>query len=342
MPDTSRSGTADVLVVGAGPAGSCAATVAARAGLQVVLADAARFPRHRPGETIGQETVESLEQLIGTKLFAVDSLRFQAIQRSGSLGHQVSLASGLHIRREVLDAVLVDTARAAGADVRLSRPCARPIRSGAGWNISVGREDMAATFLIDASGSARWLQRALDIADLALSINLIARYWYGPRRNEENSPHFELDERGWTWMSPVSGDSEVTCEMVWPGTSEPVRGRGALMRDVSWRVAGELAGHDFARAGDSAGQIDPSSANGIQRAVLSGIGAGNLAVHRCRGGAPDEPTLNYCRSVTTKILRDCATLHQAYETHSGRVDPVGFALLAEQFLKGNHGSSACG
>jgi len=39
---------ADVLVVGAGPAGSSAATYAARAGRQVVLIDSAIFPRDKP------------------------------------------------------------------------------------------------------------------------------------------------------------------------------------------------------------------------------------------------------------------------------------------------------
>ena len=38
----------DVLVVGAGPAGSAAAAWAARAGRDVVLADAAAFPRDKP------------------------------------------------------------------------------------------------------------------------------------------------------------------------------------------------------------------------------------------------------------------------------------------------------
>jgi len=38
----------DVLVVGAGPAGSAAAAWAARTGRDVLLADAARFPRDKP------------------------------------------------------------------------------------------------------------------------------------------------------------------------------------------------------------------------------------------------------------------------------------------------------
>jgi 2-polyprenyl-6-methoxyphenol hydroxylase-like FAD-dependent oxidoreductase len=44
--------TADVAIVGGGPAGSAAALWLARQGLRVVVIERERFPRHRPGETL--------------------------------------------------------------------------------------------------------------------------------------------------------------------------------------------------------------------------------------------------------------------------------------------------
>jgi len=61
---TSPPSHADVLVVGAGPAGSAAATWAARGGAEVVLADAAVFPRDKTcGDGLTPRAVGELQRL---------------------------------------------------------------------------------------------------------------------------------------------------------------------------------------------------------------------------------------------------------------------------------------
>lgn len=64
MTTTQAPATTDVLVVGAGPAGSAAAAWAAKAGLDVVLADAAVFPRDKTcGDGLTPRAIHELQHL---------------------------------------------------------------------------------------------------------------------------------------------------------------------------------------------------------------------------------------------------------------------------------------
>ena len=107
----------DIAVIGAGPAGSCAAIAAARAGARVVLVDRSTMPRAKVcGCCLAASGVASLEGAGAGEALA-DAVPLRAIRvTSGARAMTLAREAGVAIGREELDARLVALARRAGAD----------------------------------------------------------------------------------------------------------------------------------------------------------------------------------------------------------------------------------
>ncbi len=123
-----RSRTFDAIIVGAGPAGSSAAILLARAGWSVALVEKQRFPRRKVcGECMAASNLPLLDALgIGA---GFDALAGPPLQRVALMcrgqGVTAALPAADHPRhvwgralgRETLDKLMLDQARAAGAVV---------------------------------------------------------------------------------------------------------------------------------------------------------------------------------------------------------------------------------
>jgi len=122
---------AQVLVVGAGPAGAATAWALARLGVDVLLLDRARFPRDKPcGEYLSPQASRILAdmgalaaveaagaaQLAGMVVRAPNGAEIRGEFAAGH-GFRGFRDRGLALRRHALDAILLDAARAAGARV---------------------------------------------------------------------------------------------------------------------------------------------------------------------------------------------------------------------------------
>lgn len=124
-------GAADVVVVGAGPAGSATAALLARRGLDVVLLDRATFPRDKPcAEYLSPEAGRILQ-----RLGVLEQIRAQAASLggmtvvspagtaftgrfAGTAPHRGFSDRGMALPRRELDAVLVAAATRHGVRVR--------------------------------------------------------------------------------------------------------------------------------------------------------------------------------------------------------------------------------
>jgi menaquinone-9 beta-reductase len=125
--------SSDVLVVGAGPAGSATALLLARSGFDVVLTDRAAFPRPKPcGDCLSPGASLHLQELgVLPALLRLAPARLRGWRIHSPASHCLEaefaalaggdplLRHGLALPRARLDAALLDAARAAGVRVRI-------------------------------------------------------------------------------------------------------------------------------------------------------------------------------------------------------------------------------
>jgi menaquinone-9 beta-reductase len=118
----------DVLLAGAGPAGSASAALLARAGLTVLAVDRAGFPRDKPcAEYMSPEALRILarlgvvEQVERSGAVALEGMRVTGAEGATAhglfarAGHSPFRPTGLSVSRRILDHILVNAARKSGA-----------------------------------------------------------------------------------------------------------------------------------------------------------------------------------------------------------------------------------
>jgi len=220
----------DVLVVGAGPAGSAAAAWAARLGREVVLADAATFPRDKPcGDGLTPRAVLELERL-GLSSWLGGFVRNRGLRAAG-FGQELYLpwpggslpTYGSAVPRATLDARIRELALQAGAtgvqdaravDVQRAgdRVSAVVFRRGDGSTATV-----ACRTLVVADGVRSPLGRMLGrVWHRETAYGVAARSYVKSGRSDDEwiSSHLELRGEegellsGYGWVFPLA-DGEV-------------------------------------------------------------------------------------------------------------------------------------
>jgi geranylgeranyl reductase family protein len=110
----------DVVVAGAGPAGSMAATMLARAGLRVALCDKASFPRDKTcGDALIPDSIAALRQSGAWDRIAEQARALELLEVISPRGISVPIRGEYRVlRRRAFDQVIFEDAIAAGAEFR--------------------------------------------------------------------------------------------------------------------------------------------------------------------------------------------------------------------------------
>jgi geranylgeranyl reductase family protein len=280
----------DVLVVGAGPAGSSTAIHLARAGARVLLTDRARFPRDKPCG--GGLTGRALKRIPvdPSPVVERDVDRFELRLRYGSSfsrRHDEPLIRMTQRRR--LDAFLVEHAAAAGAVVRDGVRVEELDAGEAGITARVAGAAVRADVLVGADGANGAVARTTGIGDrivrgVALEGNVPLE---ALGRDLERTAVIELAvlPGGYGWVFP-KGDHANLGVGGWGSEGPRLRdhlARLAGMHGLAFESLTNLRGHRLPMrklgtpagrgrvllVGDAAGLVDPLSGDGMYEAFVS-------------------------------------------------------------------------
>jgi flavin-dependent dehydrogenase len=290
---------ADIVIIGAGPAGSAAAIELARAGRRVVMVERKHFPRDKAcGGCLSGKAVTYLRRLLPGQALpgsVAEQLTFQIGQC-----RIISRPSGrtrLVIRSE-FDAFLANTAAAAGAEVHYGAT-ARLVRTESGWNVDVDGVHLRAGSILVAGGLAAG--RMLPCAGRAGMPRMAAQSWVQPVDANADLPRpgqvemhwlvggyiglatpdrgrcvvgIVADEVGggetpWTRLHRLNPDSQL-----WSRLAEDAPRRFRAVGAAGFPWTPRCLGMDnVLLVGDAAGYVEPFSGEGMGQALCSAASA---------------------------------------------------------------------
>ena len=245
-----RGRRADVVVVGAGPAGSAAAAWAARAGRDVLVVDSAQFPRDKAcGDGLTPRAVAELE-LLGLGPWLDSRIRHRGLRMSG-FGADVEVewpgpsfpSTGSAVPRVELDDRIRSVAADDGAKMLLGVKAVDVEHDSSGRVEAVVLDSGASigcTDLIVADGARSTLGRVLGRQWHQETVYGVAVRGYiaTPRSHEPwITSHLELRSPegkvlpGYGWIFPL-GNGEVNIGVGALATSKRPRRRGVAAADV--------------------------------------------------------------------------------------------------------------
>jgi geranylgeranyl reductase family protein len=336
--------SADVVVVGAGPAGSAAAITLARAGRSVIVVDKADFPRDKCcGDGLTTLALRELEPLGFKPSMVADFEPVSAAWLRSPSGREVCVPlpdNGLYAAtapRRQFDAALVKLAEGAGAIVRTGVAFAA-MRSGSD-EVEVDVDGLGvvhARYVIAADGMWSPVRKALGAGEPGY-----LGEWHAVRQYAANVTGpaadrlyvwFEPDILpGYVWSFPLPGGRANVgygiprsderrgkqLKALWPALLDRPHIADALGADVTledrptaWPIP---AGIDRATVmsgrtlfvGDAAMATDVMTGEGIGQALLTGRLAAEAIIH---GGALDPA--NVARRYTAHVRHHLVADHR--------------------------------
>jgi len=322
----------DLIVAGAGPAGSACAITAARAGVRVLLLEKDRFPRQKVcGEFVSPESLALLQGLLDKQTLRshtlVDATR---IFVDGKCLELPITPAAQSIPRFELDARLFEAAQHAGAITRDQTTILEVRREGEIFQVETQCGVFPARAVVNSTG--RWSK----LTQFEVAEN---EKWLGLKVHcSETSPPSSVDlyffPGGYCGVTPVDSATVNACAMVRADVARSMeevfsKHPELLRRSQNWQPLfpavttsplyfrePETDADGMLLAGDSAGFIDPFAGDGISLALQSGTLAGETLIPFLEGKYVLDHARRQYRSAYKKrfapAFRNAARLRSAF------------------------------
>ena len=209
----------EVLVVGAGPAGSAAAQLLARAGRDVVLIDQHAFPRDKVcGDGLIPDALQALERLGVLAQVMAEAQASPALACIAPRGGRVDVPATLAVLpRKRLDEIVCRAAVDAGAPMFAPLRFVAPLRDGAGRAVgaSVKQGDaarqIASTWIVLATGAQPQATIAAGLCERRAPSGVAMRGYIENATMSERVTRLEVVWHprlapGYGWIFPCGGD----------------------------------------------------------------------------------------------------------------------------------------
>ncbi len=272
----------DALVIGGGPAGCAAAISCLGVGKSVTVLEADPAERKIPGETL-HPAAEPIFKQLGIWEAVLDHKfhRPSGIWRENESGERLFAPYGhdtegdwlgFQVNRPALNDILRRRVVQLGGTLRWVKHLKSAHRTeDAAWQVRADEEEYRATVLFDATGRSGWLAGQLALRpDTRGPSQRLSFGWNAEARDHlHGNPLFRRCADGWDWFAPLGTGFNAWARLRRESSTSGL--------DATWRIFNECAGPGYFLLGDAACYMDPSAANGVVRAMMSGIYAAHLA-----------------------------------------------------------------
>ena len=325
----------DVIIVGAGPAGSTCARTCAQQGLRTLLLDRDTFPRAKPcAGAVSLQALSHLDFRLPDSLIEEECYNVR-VHHDGSVVHaKRDTPFAVVVTRKYFDSLLAEKAVESSADFHMNEQVVAVREDKEFVEVATKKTAYRSLFVAGADGIhslvARTLRPPLDKGSMALAlVSQISADEQDIRTRMDKTLdlYFGTAPLGYGWLFPHRGYLSTGIAGLAARFSKPREALTKLAKALNIELSDvhghfipfggirrKIAGGRILLTGDAAGFADPFHGEGISHAILSGKLAANALIAAIKNQEkPEDVVSRYGRDADKRIRKQLrVALRMAY------------------------------